>query len=67
MSDKLKVGILGATGMVGRDLSHFLRTIIGSRSLQLQPAQEAQARHTKRQLVTDGRWIHRCQRQLRSL
>lgn len=67
MSDKLKVGILGATGMVGQRFISLLRTILGSRLLQLQPAQEAQARHTKRQLVTDGRWIHRCQRQLRSL
>ena len=68
MSDKLKVGILGAN-RYGRSEIYltYLRTILGSRLLQLQPAQEAQARHTKRQLVTDGRWIHRCQRQLRSL
>ena len=54
MSDKLKVGILGATGMVGQRFISLLEN-------------QVQERHTKRQLVTDGRWIHRCQRQLRSL
>ena len=63
MSDKLKVGILGATGMVGQRFISLLENHPWFEVVTV----AASPRSTKRQLVTDGRWIHRCQRQLRSL
>ncbi len=38
MEKKLRVGILGATGMVGQNLSLYRKTIRGMRLLQLQRA-----------------------------
>jgi hypothetical protein len=34
---KLKVGIIGGTGMSVKDLFHFLKIILGSRLFQLLP------------------------------
>ena len=50
MSEKLKVGILGGTGMVGQRLP------------RLQQAQEVQERLMSRQWETVGRWILRCRK-----
>lgn len=65
MSDKLKVGILGATGMVGQRFISLLENHPWFEVVTV--AASPRSAGTKRQLVTDGRWIHRCQRQLRSL
>ena len=60
MSDKLKVGILGATGMVGQ---RFIALLENHPWFEVVTVAE---RHMKRQLATDGRWILRCRRALRS-
>ena len=65
MSDKLKVGILGATGMVGQRFISLLENHPWFEVVTV-PAHVVQARLTKRQLVTVGRWIHRCRKRLRS-
>ena len=63
LDKKLKVGILGATGMVGQRFISLLEnhpwfevTAVG-----LQSPRSA-GRPMKMPLVTDGRWIHQCRR-----
>ena len=58
MSEKLRVGILGATGMVGQRFISLLEN---------HPWFEVQERHTKRQLEEDGKWILQCRRVSRIL
>ncbi len=66
MSEKLKVGILGGTGMVGqRFISLFRESSMVRGNNNCKPAQEVQARHTRTPLVIDGKWTHQCLRQLR--
>lgn len=63
MSEKLRVGILGATGMVGQRFISLLEnhpwfevTAVAAKSCV------PQVRPMKMPLVTDGRWIHQCRR-----
>ena len=63
MSEKLRVGILGATGMVGQRLFLFWKTIRGLRSLLWQQAREALERHMRKLLAADGKWILQCRKQ----
>ena len=64
MSEKLKVGILGGTGMVGQRFISLLEnhpwfevtTIAAS-------PRSARERLKKRQSETAGKWIPRCRRQ----
>ena len=51
---KYKVGIIGATGMVGQVLHFFLRITRGLRLLFLPQVREVQAKHTVKQLKADG-------------
>ncbi len=63
MSDKLKVGILGATGMVGQRFIALLENHPWFEVVTVAASpQEAQARHMQKQLATDGRWIHQCRK-----
>ena len=54
MSEKLRVGILGATGMVGQRFISLLENHPWFEVTQVRPM--------KMPLVTDGRWIHQCRR-----
>ena len=63
MSEKLRVGILGATGMVGQ---RFISLLENHPWFELQ-VREVQERHTKRQLEEDGKWILQCRRVSRIL
>ena len=82
MDQKLKVGILGATGMVGQRFISLLEnhpwfevvTVAASPRSAGKTYEEAvgdrwkmdtapQARHTRRQWETAGKWILRCRRQ----
>ena len=56
MSEKLKVGILGGTGMVGQRFIHGLRLP------RLQQAQEVQERLMSRQWEIVGKWILQCRK-----
>ena len=66
MSEKLKVGILGGTGMVGQRFISLLENHPWFEVVVI-AAQEVQARHTRTPLVIDGKWTHQCLRQLRKL
>lgn len=48
MSEKLRVGILGGTGMVGQRLLHCLKIILGLRLYWLQRAAVPQESFTKK-------------------
>ena len=54
MSEKLKVGILGGTGMVGQRFISLLEN---------QQVLEVPERPMSRRLVTVGKWILQCRRQ----
>ena len=54
MSEKLRVGILGGTGMVGQRFISLLEN---------HPWFEVPARLMRRQSETAGRWTHRCRKQ----
>ena len=60
MSEKLKVGILGGTGMVGQRFISLLEN--HSKWLPLQQAPVPQARPTKKQSAADGKWTHPCRK-----
>ena len=55
MDKKLKVGILGGTGMVGQRFISLLENHPWFEVLRLQPAQEVQARSTRKQSVDAGK------------
>ena len=67
MSEKLKVGILGGTGMVGQRFISLLENHPWFEVTTIAASQEVQARHTRTPLVIDGKWTHQCLRQLRKL
>ncbi len=67
MSEKLKVGILGGTGMVGQRFISLLENHPWFEVTTIAASPEVQARHMRRQLVTDGRWTHRCRKQLKKI
>ena len=56
MSSKLKVGILGGTGMVGQRFISLL-----------EQAQEVQERPMQKQLEIVGKWILQCRKPLKIL
>ena len=51
---KYKVGIIGATGMVGQRFTLLLENHRGLRLLFLPQVREVQAKHTVKQLKADG-------------
>ena len=61
MSEKLKVGILGGTGMVGQRFISLLENHPWFEVTTI-AAQEVPVRHMKRQLVTAGKWILQCRK-----
>ena len=67
MSEKLRVGILGATGMVGQRFISLLENHPWFEVVTVAASREVQERHTKRQLEEDGKWILQCRRVSRIL
>ena len=63
MSEKLRVGILGATGMVGQRFISLLENHPWFESLLWQQAREALERHMRKLLAADGKWILQCRKQ----
>ncbi len=63
MSEKLRVGILGATGMVGQRFISFLENHPWFEVTTLQQALVLLERHMRKQLVDVGKWILQCQKQ----
>lgn len=66
MSDKLKVGILGATGMVGQRFIALLENHPWFEVVTVAASPRSAGKTYEEQLVTVGRWIHRCRKLLRS-
>ena len=62
MSEKLRVGILGATGMVGQRFISLLENHPWFEVVTVAASPEVQERHTKRQLAEDGKWILQCRK-----
>ena len=71
MSEKLRVGILGATGMVGQRFISLLEnhpwfevtTLAASPRSAGKTYEEAVGGRTRTPLVIDGKWTHQCQKQ----
>ncbi len=63
MSEKLRVGILGATGMVGQRFISLLENHPWFEVVTLQQAREALERHMRKLLAADGKWILQCRKQ----
>lgn len=62
MSEKLKVGILGGTGMVGQRFISLLENHPWFEVAAIAQAPVPQARPTKRQSAADGKWTHPCRK-----
>ena len=62
MSEKLKVGILGGTGMVGQRFISLLENHPGSKWLTIAQAPFRRQDLTKRQSAADGKWTHPCRK-----
>ena len=66
MEKKLRVGILGATGMVGQRFISLLENHPWFEVVTVAAARVQQERHTKRQSADAGKWIHQCRKALRN-
>ncbi len=63
MSEKLRVGILGATGMVGQRFISLLENHPWFEVTAVAASPRSAGKtYLKMPLVTDGRWIHQCRR-----
>ncbi len=62
MEQKLKVGILGATGMVGQRFISLLENHPWFEVTTLASKPEVQERHMKKQSAEDGKWTLRCRK-----
>ena len=62
MSEKLRVGILGGTGMVGQRFISLLENHPWFEVTTIAASQEVPVRHMKRQLVIVGKWILQCRK-----
>lgn len=62
MDQKLKVGILGATGMVGQRFISLLENHPWFEVVTVAASPRSAGKHMKKQLATDGKWIHLCRR-----
>ena len=60
MSDKLKVGILGGTGMVGQRFISLLENHPWFEVTTIAASHVLQVRNMWKLSVTDGKWIHQC-------
>ena len=65
MDQKLRVGILGATGMVGQRFISLLENHPWFEVVTLAASRVPQERHMKKQSETAGKWTLRCRKQLR--
>ena len=66
MDQKLRVGILGATGMVGQRFIALLENHPWFEVVTLAASPAVpQERHMRKQSETAGKWTHRCLRQSR--
>ena len=63
MSEKLKVGILGGTGMVGQRFISLLENHPWFEVTTIAAILEVPERPMSRRLVTVGKWILQCRRQ----
>ena len=63
MSQKLRVGILGATGMVGQRFISLLENHPWFEVVTVQQAPEVPEKLTKKQSAAAGKWILRCRKQ----
>ena len=63
MSEKLKVGILGGTGMVGQRFISLLEKHPWFEVTTIAEVLEVPERPMNRRLVTVGKWILQCRRQ----
>ncbi len=62
MSEKLKVGILGGTGMVGQRFISLLENHPWFEVAAIAASPVPQARPTKKQSAADGQWTHPCRK-----
>lgn len=65
MSEKLKVGILGGTGMVGQRFISLLENHPWFEVTTIAASPRSAGKTTRTPLVIDGKWTHQCLRQLR--
>lgn len=62
MSDRLKVGILGGTGMVGQRFISLLENHPWFEVTTIAASPRSAVRHMKRQSEEDGRWTLQCRK-----
>ena len=67
MSEKLKVGILGGTGMVGQRFISLLENHPWFEVTTIAASPRSAGKTQQKQQVTDGKWILQCQKLLRTL
>ena len=60
MSDKLKVGILGGTGMVGQRFISLLENHPWFEVTTIAASPRSAGKKYVEAVVTDGKWIHQC-------
>ena len=65
MSEKLKVGILGGTGMVGQRFISLLENHPWFEVTTIAASPRSAGKTYGTPLVIDGKWTHQCLRQLR--
>ena len=63
MSEKLRVGILGATGMVGQRFISLLENHPWFEVVTLAASPRSAGRHMRKLLAADGKWILQCRKQ----
>ena len=63
MEQKLRVGILGATGMVGQRFISLLENHPWFEVVTLQQVREVPEKHTRKQSADAGKWILQCRKQ----
>ena len=67
MSEKLRVGILGATGMVGQRFISLLENHPWFEVVTVAASPRSAGKTYERQLAEDGKWILQCRRVSRIL
>jgi aspartate-semialdehyde dehydrogenase len=60
MSDKLKVGILGGTGMVGQRFISLLENHPWFEVTTIAASPRSAGKNMRKLSVTDGKWIRQC-------
>lgn len=65
MSEKLQVGILGATGMVGQRFISLLENHPWFEVKTVAASPALPEKHMKKPLADAGKWRHRCRKRLK--